>query len=64
MLILHSNPGLNSLEYLTDHDSHCKDCISFINIRNKMILHAKKMLVSKQYEYFFHSSANYVINKD
>ena len=37
-------------KYLTDHDSHCKDCISFIDIRNMTIQRVKKTLVLKQYE--------------
>ena len=36
--------------YLIDHDSHCKDCISFIDIRNLMILRVKKMLQGKRYK--------------
>ena len=42
-------------KYLIDHVSHCKDCVSFIDIRNMMILHAKETFVSKQYEYLFFS---------
>ena len=38
-------------KYLTDHDSYCKDCINFIDIRNMMIESVKKTFVLKQYEY-------------
>ena len=31
-----------SWKYLIDHDSRCKNCISFIDIRNIMILHVRK----------------------
>ena len=31
-------------KYLINHDSHHKDCISFVDIRNMMILHFKKYL--------------------
>ena len=43
---------------LFDHDSHCKDCISFIDLRNNvMILRVKKTLVFKQ-------PTVYVTNRD
>ena len=54
-------PGLDftkfTLKYLLDHDSHCKDCISFIDVRNMMILTVKKTLALKQ-------STVYVTNRD
>ena len=31
-----------SQKYLIDHDSCCKNCISFIDIRNIMMLHVRK----------------------
>ena len=46
-----------TLKYLIDDDSHCKDCISFIDVRNMMILRVKKTLVLKQ-------STVYVTDRD
>ena len=42
-----------SQKYLIDHDSRCKNCISFIDIRNIHYATCQKTLVLKQYDYWF-----------
>ena len=52
MMIMILNELFSNLtwKYLINDNSHCKNSISFIDIRNMIMLHAKKTVVSKKYE--------------
>ena len=50
-----------SQKYLIDHDSRCKNCISFIDIRNIMTLHVRKRWFRSNMTIGFHNSTVYTL---